>query len=840
MAYKRQIDRLPIVPKDAKEFNVTCHYCIVGCGYKAYTWPVSKQGATAASLNKFGVDLSRQQPADTGAWYSPSMYNIVRQNGEDVHIVIKPDKECVVNSGLGSVRGARMAEMSYSRARDTQRQRLTDPRVWRYGQMQPTSCDDALDLVARVTIAVINDMGEDGVFVSAFDHGGAGGGYENTWGTGKLYFGAMKVKNIRIHNRPAYNSEVHATRDMGVGELNNCYEDAELADTIVAVGTNALETQTNYFLNHWVPNLRGTSTNKKTAEFGAEPVEQCRIVIVDPRRTVTVNACEVEAGKDRVMHLAINSGTDLALFNAWLTYIAEKDWTDKAFIATSTKDFDKAVAANTTSLEEAAQITGLTADQIRQSAEWIAQPKTGGARRRTMFAYEKGLIWGNDNYRTNGALVNVALATGNIGRPGGGCVRMGGHQEGYSRPSDAHVGRPAAYVDKLLIENKGGVHHIWACDHYKTTLNALRFKQVYKKRTDLVKDAMSAVPYGDRPAMVNAIVGAIKKGGLFAVDVDIVPTKIGQACHVWLPAATSGEMNLTSMNGARRMRLTERYMDPPGRAMPECLIAARVANHLERVFRAMGKNDVADRFKGFDWKTEEDAFMDGYHQHEKGGEFVTYARLRAMGTNGFQEPAVGLETGAAAAGTPTGTTTGAAAGAERIIGTKRLYTDGKFSSKDGKAKFMETQWRGLQAPGKEAEMKKFPFLINNGRANVTWQSAYLDQDNEFVTDRFPYPFIQMNLDDMKELGIKQGDLVEIYNDNGSTQAIVYPTATAKRKQTFMLFANPNGVQGNVVSPGVNELIIPNYKQTWGGIRKIADAPEGVQHLTYKSQEYSTG
>ena len=141
--------------------------------------------------------------------------------------------------------------------------------VWRYGQMQPTSWSDALDLVARVTVAVINDMGEDGLFVSAFDHGGAGGGYENTWGTGKLYFGAMKIKNIRIHNRPAYNSEVHATRDMGVGELNNCYEDAELADTIVAVGTNALETQTNYFLNHWVPNLRGSSVDKKKAEFGS-------------------------------------------------------------------------------------------------------------------------------------------------------------------------------------------------------------------------------------------------------------------------------------------------------------------------------------------------------------------------------------------------------------------------------------------------------------------------------------------------------------------------------------------------------------------------------------------
>ena len=123
------------------------------------------------------------------------------------------------------------------------------------------------------------------------------------------------------------------TRDMGVGELNNCYEDAELADTIVAVGTNALETQTNYFLNHWVPNLRGTALDKKKAMLPGEPHAAARIVIVDPRRTVTVNACEVEAGKDNVLHLAINSGTDLALFNALFTYIADKGWVDKEFIA---------------------------------------------------------------------------------------------------------------------------------------------------------------------------------------------------------------------------------------------------------------------------------------------------------------------------------------------------------------------------------------------------------------------------------------------------------------------------------------------------------------------------
>ncbi len=842
MTFKRHVDRLPIIPADAKEHNVVCQFCIVGCGYHAYTWPINEQGGTAANANVFGVDLAKQQLPMTPNWYSPSMYNIVKQDGKDVHVVIKPDPACSVNSGLASIRGARMAEESFSEARSTQQQRLTEPMVWRYGQMQPTSWDDALDLVARVTAGVIATQGEDGLFVSMFDHGGAGGGYENTWGTGKLYFGAMKIKNVRIHNRPAYNSEVHGTRDMGVGELNNCYEDAELADTIMAVGANSLETQTNYFLNHWIPNLQGATLDKKKKLMPDEPHAAARIIIVDPRRTVTVNACEVAAGKDNVLHLAINSGTDLALFNALFTYIADKGWVQKDFIEKSTlrtasnrpplypargesaafpahlTSFEGALEGCRTSIDDAAKITGLNPADIVKAAEWIAMPKEGGKRRRVMFGYEKGLIWGNDNYRTNGAYVNIALATGNIGQMGGGCVRMGGHQEGYVRP-DYPGPRPAPYIDKLLIEEgKGGVHHIWDCDHYKTTLNADKFKQVYKKRTDLVKDAMSAAPYGDRAAQVEAILGAIKRGGLFAVDVDIVPAKIGQACHVWLPGATDGEMDLTSMNGERRLRLTERYMDPPGQAMPDCLIAARLANNLERVFREMGRADDADKFKGFDWKTEEDAFMDGYHKHAKGGEFVTYERLRAMGTNGVQEPATGFDNG-------------------KLVGTQRLYSDGVFSTEDGKARFMDAPWRGFEAAGKEEESKKFAFLINNGRANHVWQSAYLDQREDLVVDRWPYPFIQMNPDDMKDLGLSPGDLVEVHNENGATQAMAYPTPTARRKQTFMLFAYPMGVQGNVVSPGVNELIIPNYKQTWGDIRKLASAPGAARETSFKSWEY---
>ena len=820
MAYKRHIDRLPIIPADAKKHNVTCGYCIVGCGYHAYTWPVNREGGTAPSENASGADYSRQQPAQSPAWYSPAMYNLVRQNGKDVHLVVKPDADCVVNSGLSSPRGARTAENRYSTARQTQQQRLTDPLVWRYGTWQPTSWDDALDLVAQVTARIVTEKGEDELFVSMFDHGGSAGGYENTWGTGKLYFESMKIRNCRIHNRPAYNSEVHASRDMGVGELNNCYEDAELADTLFIAGANSLETQTNYFLNHWVPNMRGTSLGKKKEQLPDETHDRCKVVIVDPRRTVTVNACEYEAGEENVLHLAINSGTDMVLFNALLTHAADQGWLDQDFIRGSTRGFDEALAENRTTLEEAARITGVSAEDIRKAATWIAEPKSG-QRRRTMFAYEKGIIWGNDNYRTNASLVNLALATGNVGRPGGGCVRLGGHQEGYVRPSDAFIGRPAPYVDQLLISGKGGVHHIWACDHYKTTLNATEFKRVYNRRTNMVKEAMDGAAGGTRAELVEAIVEAIDAGGLFSVDVDIIHSQIGQAAHVILPAAESGEMNLTSMNGERRMRLTERYMDPPGQARPDCLIAAGLAQHMERVLSGMGQADYAAQFRGYDWQTEEDAFMDGYHRFAAGGEHVTYERLRAMGNNGFQEPA-------------------RSANGNMITGTKRLYTDGKFGTEDGLAEFKPARWRGLQAPGKKRQKERYDFLINNGRANVVWQNAFSDQDNDFVMDRFPYPFIEMNPDDMTGLGVSEGDLVEVYNDAGATQAMVYPAETARRGETFMLFGYPTGQQGNVVNGGTNELILPNYKQTWANIRKLTDAPGAVKHLSFKSKEYNPG
>lgn len=95
-----------------------------------------------------------------------------------------------------------------------------------------------------------------------------------------------------------------------------------------------------------------------------------------------------------------------------------------------------------------------------------------------------------------------------------------------------------------------------------------------------------------RPAgeLADAIYDAVRnKGGLFVTNINLYPTKLEEAAHLMLPAAHPGEMNLTSMNGERRIRLSQRFMDPPGTAKPDCLIAADIANTLKRMYAAEGK-----------------------------------------------------------------------------------------------------------------------------------------------------------------------------------------------------------------------------------------------------------
>ena len=816
----KEIDRIPLPPANAKKTNMVCHFCIVGCGYHVYKWPYGQEGGRAPHQNALGRDFRTQQPPLAGAM-TPAMVNVVEEGGRKYNIMIVPDRECVVNQGLTSTRGGQMASIMYNADSPT-RDRLKYPRLFTGDDWVDVEWDQAMAVYAGVTKRLLDTFGPDALMFNVFDHGGAGGGFENTWGTGKLMFSALKTQMVRIHNRPAYNSECHATRDMGIGELNNSYEDSELADTIMFIGANAYETQTNYFLAHALPNLTGATIDKKKKWFPGETVDKGRFILVDPRRSLTAAICEMN-GKDQVLHLRINPGTDTALFNGLLTYVVDQGWHDKDFIAKHTTGFEAALKANRMSLKECSKITGVPVADLKKAAEWAYKPKKSGHRPRTAHLYEKGIIWGNDNYRIQSALVDLVLATHNVGRRGTGVCRLGGHQEGYARPP--YPGKRPIYIDQEIIKGNGRMLTVWACNAFQSTLNAQEYRQTLYRRANIVREALAQVRGGSVDDMVGAIFDAVtNRGGLFITTIDLYPTKFAQASHLMLPAAHPGEMNLTSMNGERRMRLSEKFMDPPGEALPDCLIAARIANTLKAMYEKEGNAEMAKRFAGFDWKTEEDAFNDGFRK-PKGidsqggptGHLVTYERLRKQGNNGVQLPVKAYKNG-------------------KLIGTEMLYTDYKFSTKDGKAHFLPAPWTGLPEMV-ESQRKKYKFWINNGRTNHIWQTAYHDQRLDFRTNRYPMAPIEINPEDAKELGIESGDVVEVYNDFGSTFAMAYLEPDQKRGQTFMLFGYFNGNVGDVVTSWTDRNYVPYYKGTWANIRKVSSMKDYKENVSFKRRRY---
>ena len=818
-------DRIALPPVNAQKTNMTCHFCIVGCGYHVYKWDANTEGGRAPDANALGLDFRKQVPP-MALIMTPAMTNQIEdRDGKQYNIMIVPDKGCSVNQGLSSTRGGKMASVMYTDS-GIGKERLLYPRLYAADQWLDTGWDQALAVYGGLIKKILDQDGPADIMFSAFDHGGAGGGFENTWGTGKLMFSAIQTPVVRIHNRPAYNSECHATREMGIGELNNSYEDAEVADVLWSIGGNPYETQTNYFLAHWVPNLQGGTVAKKKSWFPGEEVGPGRVIFVDPRRTPSIAIAE-QVAPGRVLHLDIQPGTDIALFNGLFTYVVQQGWIDRDFIAKYTKGFDAAVQANRLSLEDASSITGVPVDKLRTAAEWAYKPKAGGQRPRACHTYEKGIIWGNDNYLIQSALVDLVLATHNVGRRGTGVVRMGGHQEGYTRPP--YPGDHKIYVDQEIIHGKGKMMTWWACNNFQTSNNAQQLREVVLQRSQIVKSAMSKARGASPEELVNVIYDACSNGGLFVASIDLYPTKLTEAAHLLLPAAHPGEANLTSMNGERRIRLSEKFMDPPGEAMADCLIAAAIANTVKAMYQKDGNADMVKRFSGFEWKSEEDAFNDGFRRagqpgagpiDSQGGDtgnLATYDRLRAMGNNGVQLPIKEYKNG-------------------KLIGTEMLYMDGKFSTADGKAEFKPSPWPGL--PKTVAGQKsKYRFWINNGRVNEVWQTGYHDKYNAFVTERWPMAFLEINPTDAGSLGISSGDVVEVYNDFGSTYAMALLEPTAKPGQTFMQFGYFNGIVGDVVTDWTDRNIVPYYKGTWADVRRVGTIEAFKQTVTWKERRY---
>jgi arsenite oxidase large subunit len=476
---------------------------------------------------------------------------------------------------------------------------------------------------------------------------------------------------------------------------------------------------------------------------------------------------------------------------------------------------------------DAALLCGIDVAQIVKAAQWIAAPKAGGARRRTLLHYEKGLIWGRKNYENVAALVDLGLLTGNVGKPGTGISRLGGHQEGYVRPAYPG-GRPALNVDEALRRGEVKCFWIGGCNPVLTTLRAEAFEAALIERGTPVREALRKTAGKPAEVRVAAIVDALKAGGMFVIAQDIYHTASTRHAHLVLPAAQWGEMNLTSINGERRLRLYPRFMDAPGAAIPDWEIMARFARRLRALYHDDRNPLMANRFLDYEWKGDEDVFIHARYQFKGDGRDgmegyagVTYELLRKLGNNGIQTPVRLVN------GTP--------------VGTVRMHEDGRFGTPSGKARFIPAPrpWPGY-AQKVERQRRNHRFWINNGRSNHVWQTMYHHQLIPFYQDRFPLPYLEMHADDAKGLGISAGDIVDVANDMGSVRAMAYVSDAVKKGHTFMLFGQPRGAAGDLVSDHVDpSTTIPWYKGVWADIRRVGPMPESMKGVSLAPTNVAT-
>ncbi len=767
-------DRVPLPPPDAQVVTTACAYCIVGCGYKAYTWPVGSEGGPLAADNAFGVDFP------TGIydhWVSPNQHSLTRIDGRDHHVVIVPDVDAeVVNPGGNhSIRGGTLALKSYHPERPT-RDRLRDPQIRIGGRLQPVDWETAIRVMAEVSRHVLAQHGESAWAMKTYSYEF----FENTYAITKLAFESIKTPAFSQHDKPSMGSDTPGLDDAGLKTFGPSYEDWASAEVLFISGTDPFETKTVVF-----------------TEAMMRP--EATLIMVLPRRTAGVAYAEAHGG----LFLQIRPGTDTLLQLALARLILERGWQDQEFLdrhIANAWEIDMGMGRGTrntpwqwrttwgkigalgfddyrawlldyepASIDFAERETGIPRAQIERAAASLTG--AGGPRPKTSFAFEKGNYWSN-NYANTASLAGLGFLCGAGNRPGRVIGRLGGHQRGWMAaapyPIDKSPGRlPGRRKIELDLDRwveQGRVRFAWVIGTTWTGAMAASQALAETIRAQTVGNPHQVTdPDVDR--IITTLIQRVDSGGMVLVDSDIYPVEPlnTELADIVLPAAGWGEHDGARCNGERRLRLYGRFTDPPGQAKPDWWAIAQFA-------RVMG-------FEGYDWTTDNDVFEEAA-RFSRGGILDYYplvwkARrdgvsahelLRGMGTTGIQCPIryvdgelVGttrLHDSTLQLGTPEGPTTHA----------KWLTA---FSTHSGKGLMIQSPWE-LFADFYERikpDHEVGEFWVTVGRINEFWQSAFDATRKPFIDRRWPENFVEIHPKDAEAYQVESGDRVELASND---------------------------------------------------------------------------
>ncbi|WOH64597.1 molybdopterin-dependent oxidoreductase [Bradyrhizobium sp. BWA-3-5] len=689
---------MTIVDPDLRAIKTTCAYCGVGCGVLAT--PDGRGGAA--------VSGDPQHPANFG-------------------------RLCSKGSALGETLGL-TDRLLYPMIRCGQ------------GKMERVAWSDALDHVAHRFQHII---ARDGPGAVAFYLSGQLL-TEDYYVANKLMKGFVGSANVDTNSRLCMASSVAGhRRAFGADTVPGCYEDLDVADLLVLVGSNAAWC-------HPVLYQRMLANKQKRG---------ARMVVIDPRRTDTVG--------DDDLFLGLKPGTDTALFSGLLVHLVDNGVVDRDYIELHTTGFDDAIARARSmagSVGATALATGLAEQDVATFFQMFASTH------RVVTLYSQGVNQSAQGTDKVNAILNCHLATGRIGQPGaspfsltGQPNAMGGREVGgLANQLAAHMGFTPPDIDR--------VRRFWKAPRIATH-EGLKAVQMFEA---IARGEIKALwVMGTNPAVslpnADGVRDALNKLDLFVISENVISNDtVVSGAHVLLPALAWGEKSGTVTNSERCISRQRAFLPPPGEARPDWWIMGEVAKRLG-FGAAFSFTSAADIFR-------EHAALSAFEN--EGARDFDIGALQSLSDSDFDAMAP--------------VQWPVRQGAEPQA---RFFADGGFFASDFKARFIAPEIPALRTETTAAR----PLRLNTGRIRDQWHTMTRTGMSPRLGQHLPEPFVEVHPDDAARYGVADGDFARITTDYGqcTLRVVVSP-----RQQRGMLFAPIHWSEANATGARVGSLVAP--------------------------------
>ncbi|HEX9283857.1 MAG TPA: formate dehydrogenase subunit alpha [Gemmatimonadales bacterium] len=563
------------------------------------------------------------------------------------------------------------------------RDRGATPEAW-YEPFREATWEEAMELTAQELLRLKRERGGDAL--ACFSSAKCSN--EENYVIMRMFRGALGTNNIDHCTRLCHSTSVAAMqRALNTSAASGSMREVEhAADVIFIAGANTTESHPVF-----------GAAIKRAHERGAT------LIVADPRRT------ELAARAD--VHLQMQPGTDVALFNAMLNHILAQGLEDREFTAARTHDFEKVRAAvRAMTPDVAAKITGVPAERIRRAAEIYAR----GPNTSTLWAM--GLTQHANGTDLVTSLLNLMLACGMIGRWGAAMMPVRG-QNNVQGASD--VGAiPFVYTDYRSVKNpqiREEYARAWGVPPESLSLKeGLMVTEIVKEESGV----RGMYIMGENPIISDPDIAHaehwFRELEFLAVH-DLFLTETARYADVVLPGSSFAEKTGTFVNTERRIQVAHQAVASPGAARSDLEILIELSNRLGLKTPHRTAEDV----------------MREIVQVTPSWSGVTYDRLEGAG---LQYPV------------PTADSPGTA-----------FLFDQRFPTADGKGTFVPVEY----APPVELPDDEYPFVMNTGRQLYHWHTGTMTRRASGLDRREPTPIVEIHPADARALGVRDGDPVRL-------------------------------------------------------------------------------